>query len=556
MMKLHPVTKLTTVFSLAAILFCAAVFISLANNGKVLSYQKLSDTEGNLLAALDNTDQFGASVANIGDLDGDGVTDIAVGARLDDDGGDGSGAVYILFLNNDGTIKSEQKISRTDGGFSGSVANLDRFGSSVASIGDLDGDGVTDIAIGAHLSDDGGMNRGSVHVVFLNSNGTVKGSQKISDTQGGLSSPLSDTDRFGGSIAGIGDLNGDSVPDMVVGAFGDSTEGALAGAIYILFLNTDGTVSSEQKIAHDNAGDAFGDVVTYIGDFNNDNSPDIAVGALTTNDGGSQKGAIHLLYLNPDGTVLDQKRISETSGGFTGELDDGDQFGAGIGLLGDINGDGVNDLSVGARSDDDGGDQRGAVYILLMNSDGTVKDHQKISDESGDFDAVLDDSDTFGGAAMTGLGDLNGDGYLDLAVGAWNDDDGGTNRGALYILFLDGSVSQQTRRSSATPPVLHAEMYYSTSCYSSYQKSIIAISGTNLHQLYFADNEKFINSEQTIFVEGDQGAILPEGAMTEPGVMYVPLFDTQTYIVARSLNGLLSNIVKLPVIFTNQETCR
>ena len=80
---------------------------------EVKSYQKISDTAGGFTAILDNSDLFGISVANLGDLDGDLIPDLAVGAQLDDDGGFNRGAVYVLFMNADGTVKSHQKISNT-----------------------------------------------------------------------------------------------------------------------------------------------------------------------------------------------------------------------------------------------------------------------------------------------------------------------------------------------------------------------------------------------------------------------------------------------------------
>ncbi|MCP4962683.1 MAG: CSLREA domain-containing protein, partial [Actinomycetia bacterium] len=216
--------------------------ITVATDGTVGGEQKISDTVGGLSAVLDDTDRFGSSTTSIGDVDGDGIVDVAVGADLDDDGGTNRGAVYVLFLNADGTVKAEQKISSTTGGLTGPLDDNDWFGQSVAGVGDLDGDGIADIAVGARNDDDGGANRGAVYVLFLNADGTVKAEQKISSTTGGLTGPLDDTDGIGISVAGVGDVDGDGIADITVGANADDDGGADRGAVYVLFLNADGTV--------------------------------------------------------------------------------------------------------------------------------------------------------------------------------------------------------------------------------------------------------------------------------------------------------------------------
>ena len=299
-------TKCLVVVAVVALAAVMSGQRALAQPGTVLSHQKISDTEGGFTGILDNGDLFGLSVASLGDLDGDGVGDLAVGANHDDDGGEDRGAVWILFLNTDGTVKSHQKISDTQGGFTGILDDGDNFGFSLASLGDLDGDGVADLAVGAIGDDDGGANRGAVWILFLNTDGTVKSHQKISDTQGGFTGILDDGDNFGFSLASLGDLDGDGVADLAVGAIGDDDGGANRGAVWILFLNTDGTVKSHQK-------------------------------------------------------------ISDTQGGFTGPLDNGDVFGITVASLGDLDGDGIGDLAVGAQADDDGGPDRGAVWILFLD---------------------------------------------------------------------------------------------------------------------------------------------------------------------------------------------
>ena len=123
------------------------------------------------------------------------MIELVVGAPYDDDGGTDCGAVWLLFLNSDGTVKAHQKIGNTQGGFTGYLDNGDYFGYSVASLGDLDGDGVSDLAVGARF--DGGWGRGAVWLLLLNSDGTVKSHQKVSDTEGGFTGVLDDNDYFG-----------------------------------------------------------------------------------------------------------------------------------------------------------------------------------------------------------------------------------------------------------------------------------------------------------------------------------------------------------------------
>ena len=161
---MHRIPSLALCISLVWTL--SAVVPARAQPGTVLSHQKISDTEGGFTGILDNFDRFGLSVASLGDLDGDGVGDLAVGAIFDGDGGGGRGAVWVLFLNPDSTVKSHQKISDTEGGFTGTLDD-DWFSRSVASLGDLDGDGIGDLAVGAHHDDDGGLGHGAVWVLFL-----------------------------------------------------------------------------------------------------------------------------------------------------------------------------------------------------------------------------------------------------------------------------------------------------------------------------------------------------------------------------------------------------
>lgn len=429
--------------------------------GMVVGEGKISETAGGFVGDLDPNDRFGASVASLGDLDGDGVSDLAVGAILDDDGGTNRGAVYILFMNVNGTVRSHQKISATTGDFSGPLDNNDRFGAGVASLGDLDGDGVTDLAVGANEDDDGGEDRGAVYILFLNSNGTVRAHQKISAVSGGFAGQLDDGDLFGMSVASLGDLDGDGLTDLAIGAVFDDDGSTNTGAVYILFLNASGTVRAQQKISSTAGGftgpldntDQFGMNVSSLGDLDGDGVTDLAVGAVFDDDGGADRGAVYILFLSTSGMVQAEQKISSTAGGFTGPLDDGDRFGISVGSLGDLDGDGVTDLAVGATRDDDGGADRGATYILFLNSDGSVRADLKISSTAGGFAGPLDDGDSFG-ISVAELGDMDSDGDIDLAVGAHFDDDGGTDQGAVWILEIDGCGTPPMIVQNVTPPAV------------------------------------------------------------------------------------------------------
>jgi FG-GAP repeat len=313
--------------------------------------QKISDTRGNFQGALDDNDLFGVSVCGLGDLDGDATQDLVVGAYQDDDGGTNRGAVYVLFLHPNGTVRAEQKISDAEGNFrQGALGDNDQFGASVAALGDLDGDTVGDLAVGARSDDDGGVSRGAVYVLFMHPNGTVKTDQKISDTEGNFQGVLTDGDLFGQSVAALGDLDGDATADIAVGAHGDDDGG----------------------------------------------------------NGSSSRGAVHVLFLFANGTVKANQKISDTQGGLQRTLDFSDYFGFASAALGDLDGDMWPDLAVGAHNDDDGGTNTGAVYVLFLNPDGTVKAEQKISDREGNFQGMLDDEDLFG-VSLVALGDVNGD---------------------------------------------------------------------------------------------------------------------------------------------------
>lgn len=366
----------------------AVYIVFLDATGNRLSQTKISATTGGLVGPIDIVDEFGTSVAFLGDLDGTGPSAgaIAVGAPGDDDGAGGAGAVYILFLSSSGTVLSQQKISRTQGGLTITLDSLDEFGGSICSLGDMDGParGATAIAVGSVGDDDGGTNRGAVHLLFLNSNGTVFSHRKISSLAGGFSGTLDAFDDFGSAVANLHDLDaaGPSRRALAVGAIGDDDGGTDRGAVWVAFLSDTGLVLSHAKISMTAGGlaaagvtldalDEFGGSLEIAGDM------DPAVASVMTlvvsaggddDGGGMDRGAVYLLHLTSAGAVASASKISDTAGNFTATLDDLDVFGASVAFLGDLDGAGPSGLAlcVGANGDDDGGGDRGSVYILFI----------------------------------------------------------------------------------------------------------------------------------------------------------------------------------------------
>ncbi|MDT0689217.1 T9SS type B sorting domain-containing protein [Salegentibacter sp. F188] len=345
------------------------------------------------------------------------------------------------------------KIDNSSENFAGALKAGDQFGYSVDNIGDINNDGVEDIMVGAFTDDDGGQNRGAVYVLFLNEDDTVKDYQKISDTQGGFTGNLDNEDVFGASVAYLGDLNGDGKPEVAVGAEYDGDGGYWHGAVYILSLNSNGTVAAHTKISDYEGGFTgvlsgevvFGTDIENIGDLDNDGIQEIAVGSRRDPDGGIETGAVWILFLNNDFTVREHKKISATRGNFSANLQSGDYFGGSVASLGDLDGNGVVDIAVGSYRDDDGGSDFGAFYVLFLNADGSVIKSEKVSATTGGGNFSLNSNAIFA-RSIDSMSDIDGDGLVEILLGCarCNNPETGAQSGAFFVVELnsDGTVSE------------------------------------------------------------------------------------------------------------------
>lgn len=223
------------------------------------------------------------------------------------------------------------------------------------------------------------------------------------------------SDYFGSAVSDAGDVNGDGFDDLIVGAWGDDNNGSSSGSA-IVFSGADGSVLL--VFNGDNAGDYFGLSVSGAGDVNGDGFDDLIVGAYRDDNYGSDSGSARV-FSGIDGSVLFT---------FNGDSTD-DQFGRSVSGAGDVNGDGFEDLIVGARGDDNNGNNSGSARVF-SGVDGSVL-----------FTVSGDGAGDLFGCSVSGAGDVNGDGFDDLIVGAWGDDNYGFTSGSARVISgVDGSV--------------------------------------------------------------------------------------------------------------------
>jgi hypothetical protein len=334
-------------------------------------------------------DQFGAAVASAGDIDCDGVVDILVGAPGACVNGRSSGSAYVF------SGRTAEVLIEFDGEHAG-----DALGSSVAGAGDIDGDGVPEIAVGAPGARQAGFDSGSVRVYS-------GADASILYTFHGAGAG----DRFGCCVAGGADHDADGVPDVVVGAFqprgGPGYARVLSGRDASLLYTFGGQ----------EPGDGFGISVAALDDLDGDGGAEILVGAFRSDEFGYKAGSAGL-FSGKDGVALAT---------FLGDGPE-DRFGACVTALGDVDGDGTPDLAVGAPQPHlpQAGYLRifsGSDFATLTTLVGAEPGHQ------------------FGIAAAS-LGDFDDDGLSDLIVGAWADSTKGVWTGSVAA-FSGAEIRQR-----------------------------------------------------------------------------------------------------------------
>ena len=346
------------------------------------------------------------------------------------------------------------KIANGSGGFADDVGPADRFGRDHAPAGDIDGDGVTDLIVGARSDDDGPAgadtltDAGAAYVLFMAEDGTVRSSQKISAIEGGLTLPVAEGGFFGYGVAGVGDYNGDGVPDVAISAPGSrGVADDFEPSVSILHLEADGTVGSIVT-----ATGVVAEGLSAVGDLDGDGRVDLVAADPDAGVGGE----IQLLFFDERSELCrdDVVTIGDGAGGFPAELAADEGFGGReSALLGDLDGDGGPELAVGAFT---AGGGNGAIWILSLDGETfEVTSAAKIAPGLGDFDETLpvveNRNGTTGGQfghALVATGDLDGDGVADLITSANQHEDG---VGYVVHLHPDKTVKSFDRITGAEP---------------------------------------------------------------------------------------------------------
>ena len=416
-----------------------------AQSGPVVSELRIQDGMNGFSIFDPLNPSLGLGATEVGDVDGDGIPDAMVGAPTDDGG---LGLVYLLFLNADGTVREQKEIGEGKGGFGGSLST-GGFGTDIAFLGDVDGDGIGDVAVG-HPQFSGLS--GAVWILFLDATGEVASEQRISSSSGGLGVSLDVADFFGTAVEAVVDLNGDGVPDVAVGAWGDDDDGNDKGAVYLLQLQANGTVLSTQKISQ-LAGlftgslfvnGRFGEALAFLGDLSGDGAPELAVGEPGAGFAGGYRGRVWILSLS-FGLVASNTAISYDAS-FGGDFDA--RFAMSLSPLGDLDGDGAVDLAVGAPKEGENGSigDEGRVYVLYLDATGGLVATQTIGKGLGGLQHALAANAEFG-SSIAALGDLSGDGSLEVIVGE-------EGRNAFHVLSLSTCAPVATvsmRNAGANP---------------------------------------------------------------------------------------------------------
>jgi hypothetical protein len=405
----------------------------------------------NIKDARESQDQFGAALA-WGDFDGDGFDDLAVGVPFENvDRHPLAGAVNVLYGSGAGLSSAGNQFwSQNSAGVPDAAEEDDSFGTSLAA-GDFDDDGFDDLAVGAPFESFGGKSdAGAVHVLYGSGGGLSKaGTQRFTQDSPGIADPAETFDLFGTALA-AGDFDGDGFTDLAVGVNAETVGSAdAAGAVNVIYGSSSGLASTGNQfwtqsgtgVAASEADDRFGATLA-AGDFDGDQVDDLAIGAgLEDLAGGADAGGVVVLYgvLNSGLSGTGAQFWSQDSPGIMDVSQADDLFGSSL-AAGDFDGDGFDDLAVGAAEEDLAFigtiEDAGELNVIYGSGGGLSSAGNQLFSQLLVLQGFAEAGDLFG--AVLTASDFDGDGFDDLAAGVPFEDLGNLdfeNHGAVNVVY-------------------------------------------------------------------------------------------------------------------------
>jgi hypothetical protein len=387
------------------------------------------------ISAVNFGDNLGIAVDGAGDLNGDGNDDLVVGARSNDAAGTQAGQVYVFH----GPLAGNLTPAQASGVISGEA--FEELGIAVAGVGDVNGDGRDDLLLGAHQ-----FNAGVGRAYLFH--GPVTGSRTSGSANAIITGEFS-SDHFGTALA-AGDIDGDGRSDVVIGAPHGPIDFLDPGRAYLFHGPVSGTLSAAAAdvVFHgEDLNDLFGSDVS-VGDVNGDDFDDVVVSANQLFNG-DQPGKAYVFY-GPFNQRTIQVLAANADGRFTGEGPN-DVFGDAVAAIPDVNGDGRDEVLVGAWDNQVGGFRVGRGYLFLGPAAGVIPA------SAADLIITGEESGDRLGKEVAAAGDLDMNGLGDLLVGAPEFPTGDPGKAFVY---LDGAIT--TAIDAAHAPAAELKVLAST----------------------------------------------------------------------------------------------